>query len=179
MAKRVISLSKVGASASGPPGDLVLQGPRKPIRLGQQEAPSEDLSRTQPMKRIVVAAGAQKRRVTGAARTTRAGAASSQQQQRKPVKKSSGPPLWLIPVGIIGLVILIVIIVSATSNAKRDPYFSGGPVVQQQTQQPQRMRRDVERPMKEWMERHGESDMAKQRRERMHGRGRTNTSNGQ
>jgi len=120
------------------------------------------------MKRFVVASKGHKKRTPSVSTGTRTPTGQQPEQKRKPVK-SSGPPLWLIPVGIIGVVILIVIIVSASSGSKRDPYFNGGPVVQQQAPEP-RMRRDGPRPMKEWMEQHGETEMAKARRERRTGR---------
>ena len=184
MAKRVIRLSKGGAPAVASSPDIgFIQGPKKPVRLGQEPKLSEEeFRRTQPMKRIVVAAGAQARKpAVGASsiasRQTQSGS-RQQQQQRRPAKKASGPPIWLIPVGIIGVVILIVIVVSASSGSRRDPYDAGGLVLQQPPEQ-RRIPQDGPRPMKEWMEQHGETDMAKARKDRMKGRGTTTATTGQ
>ena len=173
MAKRVIRLSKPGSpAAGGPPSNIGIKQPKAPVKIGAATQAKEDLSRTQPMKRIVVASSGQKRRRSAvssvsAARTGGGSGSGTQQgqqqgQQRRPQQKS-GPPLWLIPVGIVGLVVIIVLIFSSVGR-QQDPYFAA-PAPQPQ-EQPGYVRNNGPRPMKEWMEQHGETDMAKARRAR-------------
>jgi hypothetical protein len=155
MAKKIIKINRGGAPASS------ASGPARPMTLDQEEVgDKEELSRTQPMRRIVIAGKSQQRRSASAPAPRSAG-----QETRKPApKKKSGPPLWLIPVGIVGVVILIVII--SSSGKQQDPYFQGGPVVEQRTQRVLN-KHTGPRPMKAYMEKHGPSDMAKARATRM------------
>ena len=158
MAKRIIKINRGGAPASA------ASGPARPMTLAQEEVgDKEELSRTQPMRRIVIGGKSQQRRSAMAASAAAPGTAG--QEKKKPApKKKSGPPLWLIPVGIVGVVILVVII--SSSGKKPDPYFQGVPVVEQR---PQRVlnQHTGPRPMKAYMEKHGPSDMAKDRASRM------------
>lgn len=171
MAKRVIKINKGGAPAGAPPSNLKIKGPARPVRLGQGPDPAE-LSRTQPMKRMIVTPSAQRRQASAAAQQT-AGATQDGQPKPRP-KKKSGPPLWLIPVGIIGLVVLIVIIVSASSNSKPDPYFSNDNMSQYHEKE-RYIPKTGPQPMKAYMKKHGETDMAKARKERMQNRPTTTT----
>ena len=159
MAKRIIKINRGGSPASP------ASGPARPMTLAQEAVgDKEELSRTQPMRRIVIGGKSQQRRsaMAASAPATRAEA----QETKKPApKKKSGPPLWLIPVGIVGVVILIVII--SSSGKKPDPYFQSGPVVEQARQQRVLNQHTGPRPMKAYMEKHGPSDMAKARATRM------------
>lgn len=169
MAKRVIRINKSDAPAGAMPSEMGIKGPAKPIRLGQEPDPAE-LSRTQPMKRIVVTSSAQRRQLTSAARPgagAAAGATEPGQPKPRP-KKKSGPPLWLIPVGIIA-VVLIIILISSSSN-RQDPYFANDHMSQYAKEKERFIPKTGPQPMKEWMNKRGESDMAKERKARMHGR---------
>jgi hypothetical protein len=158
MAKKIIKINRGGAPASS------ASGPARPMTLAQEEVgDNEELARTQPMRRIVIGGKSQQRRSAMAA-SAPATRAESQETKKPAPKKKSGPPLWLIPVGIVGLVILVIII--SSSGKKPDPYFQGGPVVEQRTQRVLKQNTGP-RPMKAYMEKHGPSDMAKARATRM------------
>ena len=158
MAKRVIKINRVGAPAGAP-----ASGPTRPTTLAEEAANKASLSQTQPMKRIVVNAKSQERR---SAMATRAAAprTTGPNKQRTPQKKS-GPPLWLIPVGVVGVVILVVIF--SSSGRSQDPYFQSGAIVEQARPQRVLNQHTGPRPMKAYMEKHGPSDMAKARATRM------------
>lgn len=183
LAKKVIKISKGGSPSSVTQNIVPPRGPRPPARLNAAPPPPAPAPEPTPQKRIITAASKarpavtepQKRIITAASRNrtaTPAAATPPAKQnasgQPQPPKKKAGPPLWLIPVGIIGLITIIVIIVSVSSNSRRDPYFDTDTSAQYKERKPYvDPNANRPRPMKEFMEQHGPSDMAKERMERM------------
>lgn len=184
MAKKVITISKGGSPSSVTQNIAAPRGPRPPVRLNTAPAQPAPAPEPAPQKRIITAASKarpapvepQKRYITAASRNRVAAPAAAAQpsqqnpagKQQPPKKKAGGPPMWLIPVGIMGLIAIIVIIVSISSNSRRDPYFDGDSSAQYQERKPYvDPNANRPRPMKEYMEKHGPSEMAKERMERM------------
>jgi len=121
MAKRIIKIIKGGASAAdNTASDPVIKGPMRPLRLGEEPASYEEIKRTQPMQRMIVASSSPKRLQSAAGRTSTSRGVKPTPQRKK---QKSGPPLWLIPVVIVGLIVLVMIIAAVSSNSKQAAYY--------------------------------------------------------